>query len=147
MLTSNFDSRIADKFVVRFPKSIHQGLLEMAAAEDRSFNSEIKQAIDNWFNEDSLTRKIHTTLVSIHSESSRALAITSMTPDPQGHPEGTKKYVARFSPGVRQEIGEKAQECKMSMNSLIILATTWWVNTHREIRALVSGARPTKDNI
>lgn len=142
MLTSNFDSRSADKFVVRFPKSVHQGLLEMATAEDRSFNSEIKQAIDNWLNEDSLTRKIHTTLVSIHSDASRALAIIDMASNPQEPDEGTKKYIARFSPGVRREIGEKAQECKVSMNSLIIQATTWWVNTHREIRALAAGALP-----
>jgi predicted HicB family RNase H-like nuclease len=142
MLTSNFDSRIADKFVVRFPKFVHQGLLEMAAAEDRSFNSEIKQAIDNWLNEESLIRKIHSTLVSIHSDTSRALALIDLAAKPPEQDESTKKYVARFSPGVRQEIGEKAKERNVSMNSLIIHATTWWVNTHREIRALAVGPRP-----
>lgn len=139
MHTSNYDSRVADKFVVRFPESVHQGLRDLAIVQDRSFNSEIKQALEQWLDNQAPVRRMHTVLIAMHSEACAAVAISNV-PRVSTDDDRTRKYVTRFASGVHGQIADKAREVSISMNTLIVQASAWWVNTHLEILALLKAA-------
>ena len=147
MHTNNYGSREADKFVVRFPASVHAGLQNLARDHDRSFNSEIKQALEHWLDDEAPVRRMHTILIAMHSETSAAVAISTV-PRVSTDDEHTRNYVTRFATGVHGKITDKAHEISISMNTLIVQATAWWVNTHLEMRALlkVTEAQPVLDH-
>lgn len=146
MHTNNYGSRGADKFVVRFPVSVHKGLESLAESHDRSFNSEIKQALEHWLDDEAPVRRMHTILIALHSEASAAVAISTV-PRVSTDDESTRNYVTRFATGVHGKITDKAREVSISMNTLIVQAAAWWVNTHLEMQALlkVTEAKPVAD--
>lgn len=130
----------ADKLELCIPQNLYESLAFLAARHDRSINGEIKQAWLQWTDQLSDLKVMLALLTSQYGNESKA----EVTRIDLRTPPGNIKYLpCKFKSGQVHQITEQANILMVSMNSVILKALTWWVNTWRQVDSLNAGAAGT----
>lgn len=83
MNTTQYDSRTADKFVVRLPEGLRDKVDAAAAADDRSMNSIIVQAIKQYLDTQNRQELLLNALASAGATGPKSMAVSKPQADPR----------------------------------------------------------------
>ena len=119
-----------DQFGARLPSLLHSAFSAQADQSDRSLNSELKHAIDQWAADDSKTKIFHRML----SATSVDVTVANITSD--GDLE--VKYMCRLAPGQREILKQYSKAHGIPMNKVLLVVMVWWININAEIDAMRS---------
>lgn len=131
-----YNSRTADKFIVRVAPAVLDEVERLALAQGRSINAELNAAVLDGLN-DHLRSQTLLAIFKAHlgSEADRILA---GVPALDVATRAKRKFVLRLPETVRQQIEDIAGVG--SMNSWIAGKVVAWVNTQRQCEALLSAS-------
>lgn len=121
-----------DKFMIRMPKDLDTAVRSLAAAYERSINSEVCYAIEQWMNQRSHTRLICHLLglggnLASADSALNHLAYTSIDR------HDLSKIMMRFTDRQLQEVRHSADLRKCSMNYQMNHILNWWVDINTEL--------------
>lgn len=125
--------------MIRMYERLYLSIVNMAAMHDRSINSEICHAVDQWAHPRSNTRMIcH--LLGVQFESGGAPPILALSNlDHQAC--DIKKIMIRFTDDQLQLIREYSHAKKQSMNGQFNAIVAWWISTNLELERLLATHR------
>ena len=132
-----FNVEPADKLELSIPQNLYESLAFLAARHDRSITGEIQQAWVQWTDQLSDLKVILALLTSCYGNEHKA-EVTRI--DLRTPPDNIKHLPCKFKKGQVHQINEQANILRVSMNSVILKALAWWVNTWRQVDRLNAGA-------
>lgn len=118
----------AGKFSARLPNDLHGSFSAQADRSQRSLNSEVRYAIDQWANQDSTIRIFH-----------RLLCASSRTQEPSDfRVDGVLevKLMCRLSVAQREALKHHSKALGIPMNALLLQIMAWWIRISAEIEEL-----------
>lgn len=126
-----------DKLGVSIPQNLYDSLATLAVRHDRSINGEIKQAWLQWTDQLS---DLKVTLALLTSQQGNKFENQISRIDLRTPSNSIKHLLCNFRKGQVHQIHEQANILMISMNSVILKALVWWVNTWRLVDHLNSSA-------
>ena len=135
---NNVEVTSAEKFDVTIPQNLYESLVALATRHDRSISGEIKQAWMQWADQLSSLKLILALLTSQHGN---AAELTDTHISLRTPPSNIKHHLCKFKTGQVHQIKEQATILMVSMNTVILKALVWWVNTWKRVDLLNSGVR------
>jgi len=138
-----YNSRTAEKFVLRISKEIKGAIEALGTLHGRSANSEIVFALKSSLEgRQEVTTDINSRMAYLGPERA-ALTLQQVVRLEARAAIGTSKKVARLPDGVRDGITDMVERSVAeggnlrSMNSWCLDALVWWINNQRESHALL----------
>ena len=128
----------AEKFDVTIPQNLYESLVALATRHDRSISGEIKQAWMQWTDQLSSLKLI---LALLTSQNGNAAESTDTHISLRTTPSNIKHHLCKFKTGQVHQIKEQSNILMVSMNTVILKALVWWVNTWKRVDLLNSGVR------
>lgn len=127
-----------DKFPVRMPQELHTSILDLSLKHERSLNSEICYALDQWHREHSETNLI-CRILNVGQSTSYAIEATELLDHVLLSKKGIRHFMIRFNEDQLQTVRDYSYSEDCSMNVHVNVVLTWWVSVQQElIRKLAS---------
>ncbi|UXL40672.1 MULTISPECIES: hypothetical protein [Pseudomonas] len=134
--SNNVEVTSAEKLDVTIPQNLYESLVTLATRHDRSISGEIKQAWMQWTDQLSSLKLI---LALLTSQNGNAAESTDTHISLRTAPSNIKHHLCKFKTGQVHQIKEQANILMVSMNTVILKALVWWVNTWKRVDLLNSG--------
>lgn len=135
-----------DKFVIRMSESLFGCVDALASYNDRSFNSEVRQALLHWFDAESSPKIIRKLLESKLGPIWASIALSKVESVSVEGPN-THKFSVRLLPGQRTRLKDAASATQVSMNTYALCTVGWWLTMNRETESLLDVFREHQDQL
>lgn len=117
-----------ERFILRIDPEVYDTLEALSLKHERSTNSEICYAVDQWYNADAMEKFFHRTLFGVGQEKPEEVIpfrqVRSREP--------ILKTMIRFESKTLNHVRYTADERKESMNGRIVWIIKWWIEMHED---------------
>lgn len=124
-----------ERFILRIDEEVYNRLDALSLSHERSTNSEICYAVDQWYNAAAREKFFHRMLFGVGQDKPQEVI-------PFRQPPGSDpivKTMIRFEYATLNNVRRTADERKESMNGRIVWIVKWWIELHEDFALAQAG--------